>query len=80
MVEKKCDNCIYGINKYSFFAFCEEDELDCYHFIPKEELVRQDERAKIITDLENEIQNFNEVRDRNTIEFIHDFIEELKGE
>lgn len=81
MIEKKCSNCIYfvdGIGEQLCCKFKNSTISTPRVFIPKEELIRKSEREKIITDLENEIQNFNEVRDRNIIEFIHDFIKELK--
>lgn len=86
MIEKCCENCAHYYildyldnQKYCEFQDCEIKKHMCSDcFQPKEELVRQDERDKIITDLEYEIQNFNEVRDSKTIDFIYSFIKELK--
>lgn len=87
-IERECENCKWNEKSISYsgneYNECMYNVTHCdnYEFWQpdNEELVRQDEREKIITDLEYEIQNFNEIRDRKTIDFIHDFIEELKGE
>ena len=54
-IEKKCDNCYLGKN-------CElRDECitSCYHFMPKEEVVREDERNKIITLLNSDLETLD---------------------
>lgn len=84
MINITCENCEYFDDEESFenecdfeiYINCDSEEKRC--FTPKEELIRKDEREKIVTDLENEIQNFNEVRDSKTIDFIYSFIKELK--
>lgn len=85
-IKKCCENCALEKTKNNQYCFkCLNDEFENLNadffnrFIPKEELIRADEREKIITDLEYEIQNFNEVRDSKTIDFINDFIRELRG-
>lgn len=83
---KTCENCLFSSGHYPPFKmvcrdchYAQNDKDDpdtCFQ--AKEHLIREDERNEIITDLEFEIQNFNEVRDSNVIDFIYDFVKELK--
>lgn len=61
MTEKKCSNCIYfvdGIGEQLCCKFKNSTISTPRIFIPKEELIRADEKHKFITLLKSDLENF----------------------
>ena len=55
-IERKCENCANKDGNWYKFGCCLDDRR-CNTFIPKEELVRQEERNKVIAEIIEDFTN-----------------------